>query len=462
VPSPGRLIRRGGRAHGRPELVRLGRRRIVRVQEGEAAAGREHPARPAHVLLLEEVEHLRLVGVAPRCAGVEAPLADEERDAPGLGPVDRHLQHPGLGRLRAGVRRCLLVMGVRPGRHPVVAGRVEAAGEPVEVVVPVERHVVERAERLQAGRADALAAAAAHDEDGAGRVHPLDGAADPGLPAQHRVRRLGRVAQLARMRLVHDLVADDVGIVGVAGGDHAGKGGVVGLRAGGLGREEGRLGVRRAAPRRGEAAAGVVPVGHAARPADGLARLAGRLREVGRPVELVEVDQHVDVHRPERGDDPVELPERLRVPAVVAVPGRLGLDRVPADVDAGHVRAQLLGDGSEVRHPDRHVESVQDHRPAALVDELAGRRRHPRLDDSRRLAGADRRSGWRQRAGADAAVVRGTAAAAPGRQDQRTAERREGGKPHRPNARRRAWPEGPAAFPRRGAPSSVSVAPSRL
>src|SRR5690242_13665582 len=77
------LLRRGGRAHRRAELVRLGRRRAVGVQEGEPAAGREHPARPAHALPLEEVEHLRLVRVAAGRTGVEAPLADEERNAPG-------------------------------------------------------------------------------------------------------------------------------------------------------------------------------------------------------------------------------------------------------------------------------------------------------------------------------------------------------------------------------------------
>ena len=285
---------------------------------------------------------------------------------------------------------------------------------------------------------------------------------DHGLPGQHRVGGLRRVSQLAGVGLVHDLVADHVGVLGVAVGDHADERGVVGLGARRFGRPEGGLGLGLAAPRVREAATGVVPGGHAAGAADGLARLARRLGEVGRPVELVEVDQHVDVGGAQCGDDAVELPERLRVPAVVAVLGRLGLDRVPADVHAGHVGAELLRDRCQVRQPDRHVEPAQDHGLAVLVDELPARRRHPGLHETGGLARADGRRGRRERAGADAAASRGVASAAPGRKDQGARERRERAGPHRPNARRRVTPEAPAAWSRSGTPRRRSVAPNRL
>ena len=82
----------------------------------------------------------------------------------------------------------LLVVGRGPARRPVVAVRREPdAGDAVEVVVVVERQVVERAERLQVGRADALAAAAAHDEHRPAGVDRADHPADLGLPLEHRV-----------------------------------------------------------------------------------------------------------------------------------------------------------------------------------------------------------------------------------------------------------------------------------
>ena len=76
----------------------------------------------------------------------------------------------------------------------------------------------------------------------------------------------------------------------------------------------------------------------------------------------------------ERLDLLVELGEDMGVPPVAAVQRRLGLDRIPADVDANEVRAEGRRGGGERGLAGRHVDAAQEHRLAVLVDELAAAR----------------------------------------------------------------------------------------
>ena len=85
----------------------------------EVLQGEYHPTAPprtisADALRAEQVEHLRLVGGAPRRARVDTPLADEEGDAECVGAVERHPQDARLGARAAGVARRGLVVGLGP------------------------------------------------------------------------------------------------------------------------------------------------------------------------------------------------------------------------------------------------------------------------------------------------------------------------------------------------------------